>query len=90
MKKENRPGSLLTVLCAEAQATIQRDDSARDQRFGIRRTTAERRKLARELLRSKRRTARCRSKSGKLDGKVVQSAPEFEACRKLARQRMCR
>jgi len=83
--KKNRPGVLLTVLCAETQADkfsemILRETSA----FGIRRTTAERRKLAREFVEVKTPYGKVPIKIGKLDGKVVQSAPEFEACRKLA------
>ena len=48
--KKNRPGVLLTVLCAEAEADkfsemILRETTA----FGVRKTVAERRKLRREF-----------------------------------------
>jgi uncharacterized protein (DUF111 family) len=85
--KKNRPGVLLTVLCAEADADrfsklILRETSA----FGVRRTLAERRKLRREFTTVKTRFGNVTVKLGRLDGKIVQAAPEFESCRKLAAQ----
>ena len=83
--KKNRPGVLLTVLCAVADADqfsemILRETSA----FGVRRSTLERRKLQREFLMVKTRFGEVTVKLGKLNGKVIQSAPEFESCKKLA------
>ena len=86
--KKNRPGVLLTVLCGEAEADkfsemILRETSA----FGVRRTIAERRKLRREFVPVKTKFGSVTVKLGKLNGKVVQAAPEFEACKKLAAQK---
>ncbi len=86
--KKSRPGVLLTVLCAEADADqfselLLRETTA----FGVRRTIAERRKLKREFVTVKTRFGPVTVKLGKLNGKVVQAAPEFESCRKLARQK---
>jgi uncharacterized protein (TIGR00299 family) protein len=83
--KKNRPGVLLTVLCGEAEADrfselMLRETSA----FGIRRYTAERRKLAREFKTVETPHGKVTVKLGKLDGRVVQAAPEYESCRKLA------
>jgi uncharacterized protein (TIGR00299 family) protein len=83
--KKNRPGVLLTVLCAEAEADrfaelILRETSA----FGVRRTIAERRKLRREFTTVKTRFGNVTVKIGQLGGKVVQATPEFESCKKLA------
>jgi hypothetical protein len=83
--KKNRPGVLLTVLCAEPDADkfsemILRETSA----FGVRRTMAERRKLRREFTKIKTPFGDVTVKIGRLDGKVVQAAPEFESCKKLA------
>jgi hypothetical protein len=83
--KKNRPGVLLTVLCAEADADqfsemILRETSA----FGVRRTVAERRKLRREFVPAKTKFGDVTVKIGKLNGKVIQVAPEYESCRKLA------
>jgi uncharacterized protein (TIGR00299 family) protein len=83
--KKNRPGVLLTVLCAETDADkfselILRETSA----FGVRRTMAERRKLRREFTKIKTPFGEVTLKIGRLNGKVVQAAPEFESCKKLA------
>jgi pyridinium-3,5-bisthiocarboxylic acid mononucleotide nickel chelatase len=83
--KKNRPGVLLTVLCAEGDADklselLLRETSA----FGIRRYTAERRKLKREFTTVQTPYGEVSVKVGRLDGRVVQTAPEFESCRRLA------
>jgi len=74
--KKNRPGVLLTVLCAEADADkfselLVRETSA----FGVRRYTAERRKLRREFVTVQTAYGSVTVKVGKLDGKVLQVAP---------------
>ena len=83
--KKNRPGVLLTVLCAEADADefselVLRETTA----FGVRRHLAERRKLRREFTTAKTRFGPVTVKLGKLEGETVQTAPEFESCRKAA------
>jgi hypothetical protein len=83
--KKNRPGVLLTVLCTETDADkftelMLRETSA----FGVRRTFAERRKLKRESVRVRTPFGDVTVKLGRLNGRVVQAAPEFESCRKLA------
>lgn len=85
--KKNRPGVLLTVLCAESDADkfsemMLRETSA----FGVRRHLAERRKLRREFSTVKTSFGEVTVKIGKLDGKTVQASPEFESCRKAAEQ----
>jgi uncharacterized protein (TIGR00299 family) protein len=85
--KKNRPGVLLTMLCAEAEADkfselLMRETST----FGIRRYTAERRKLRREFTTVQTPYGSVTVKLGKLDGRVLQAAPEFESCKKLADQ----
>ena len=83
--KKSRPGVLLTVLCAEAEADrftelMLRETSA----FGVRRHVAERRKLRREFAAVKTPFGKVTVKIGRLDGQVVQAAPEFESCRRRA------
>jgi uncharacterized protein (TIGR00299 family) protein len=83
--KKNRPGVLLTVLCAETDADkfaelILRETTA----FGVRRHLAERRKLRREFAGVKTPSGKITVKIGRLGGKVIQAAPEFESCKKLA------
>lgn len=86
--KKNRPGVLLTVLCAEAEADrfsamMLRETSA----FGVRRSVAERRKLKREFVTVTTIHGAVTVKLGKLDGKIVQLAPEYESCKQLATQK---
>lgn len=85
--KKNRPGVLLSVLCAEADADkftelILRETSA----LGVRRYTSERRKLQREFRNVATPYGEVMLKVGKLDGQVVQIAPEYESCKRLADQ----
>jgi uncharacterized protein (TIGR00299 family) protein len=85
--KKNRPGVLLTVLCAEAEADkfielMLRETSA----FGVRRHDAQRRKLRREFTAVQTPYGEVTVKLGKLDGQVVQAAPEFESCKTLAQK----
>jgi len=83
--KKTRPGILLTVLCDEAAADqfaelILRETSA----FGVRRHAAERRKLQREVIEVATVYGAAKVKLGRLDGQIIQLAPEFESCRGLA------
>jgi uncharacterized protein (TIGR00299 family) protein len=86
--KKNRPGVLLTLVCAPAEADkfsewILRQTSA----FGVRRTVAERRKLRREFRTVATAFGEVAVKIGRLDGRVVQTAPEYESCKKLAEEK---
>ena len=83
--KKNRPGVLLSVLCGAGDADrfselILRETSA----FGVRRSLWERRKLRREIRVAKTSVGEVEVKLGWLDGRLVQVAPEYESCRKVA------
>jgi pyridinium-3,5-bisthiocarboxylic acid mononucleotide nickel chelatase len=83
--KKNRPAVLLTVLCAENDADkfaelILRETTA----FGVRKTIAERRKLRREFTEVATPHGKVTVKIGRLGGKIVQAAPEFESVKKIA------
>ncbi len=85
--KKNRPGVLLTLLCAEADADrfaelLLKETTA----FGVRRHLAERRKLRREFATVKTPFGDVTVKMGRLDGRVVQAAPEYESCKRAAEQ----
>ena len=85
--KKNRPGILLTVLCAETDADkfselILLETTA----FGVRKTIAERRKLRREFVTVKTKFGGVQVKIGRIGAKVVQTAPEFESAKKIAAQ----
>jgi hypothetical protein len=85
--KKNRPGVLLTVLCAAADADKFTELTLREtSAFGVRRTLAERRKLQREFATVKTPWGDVKVKLGKLNDKVIQVSPEFESCKKLAEQ----
>ncbi len=86
--KKNRPGVLLTVLCAEAEADKFSELMLRETTaFGVRKTIAERRKLRREFADVRTAFGKVTVKIGKLGGKVVQAAPEFESAKRLAAQK---
>ena len=83
--KKNRPGVMLTVLCAEADADrfsemILRETTA----LGVRRHAADRRKLRREVVTVETPLGQVRVKLGRLNGELVQAAPEYESCRAVA------
>jgi uncharacterized protein (TIGR00299 family) protein len=83
--KKNRPGVLLTILCGAADADrftelLLTETSA----FGVRRSNADRRKLKREVVSVQTPMGHVTVKLGRLDGRVVQVAPEHESCRALA------
>jgi uncharacterized protein (TIGR00299 family) protein len=85
--KKNRPGVLLTVLCSAADADkfcelMLCETTA----FGVRRTTAERRKLRREVVSVKTKFGEVAVKLGRLNGGVIQASPEFESCRRIAEE----
>ena len=86
--KKDRPGVLLTVLCAEAEADrfaemILRETGA----FGVRHYTVQRRKLQRQFTKVNTPYGEVQVKLGKLDGKVLHVAPEYESCKKLAAEK---
>lgn len=83
--KKNRPGVMLTILCQEKEADrftelLLKETSA----FGVRRTMAERRKLRREIVAVTTPFGAVEIKVGRLDGKPIQKAPEYENCKRLA------
>jgi hypothetical protein len=83
--KKNRPGVLLTVLCVEADADKFAELILRETTtFGVRHHLAERRKLRREFAGVKTPFGKITVKIGRLGGKVIQAAPEFESCKKAA------
>jgi len=83
--KKNRPAIKLTLLCPventdEFASLILNETTA----FGVRFYETIRRKLKREFLVVKTKYGDVRIKEGKLNGKIVQAAPEFEDCKMLA------
>ncbi len=88
--KKNRPGVLLTVLCAAAEADkftelMLRETSA----FGVRRSVAERRKLQREFVTVKTPYGEVTVKLGKLNGKILQATPSTNPAKNLRKAPRC-
>jgi hypothetical protein len=85
--KKSRPGVLLTVLCDQEKLEILAERMLREtSAFGVRYHLVERLKLRREFTKVTTPYGEVTVKRGSLNGEVVQSAPEFESCRELARQ----
>lgn len=85
--KKNRPGVLLTVLCATDAADRFTELMLRETTaFGVRRSLAERRKLRRQSATVSTAFGEVAVKLGKLDGRVLHATPEFESCRRAAKQ----
>ncbi len=83
--KKSRPGVVLTVLCPVTEADrltefILMETTA----FGVRRSVVERRKLRREFESVETSLGQITVKVGRLDGRVLQVAPEYESCRSAA------
>jgi pyridinium-3,5-bisthiocarboxylic acid mononucleotide nickel chelatase len=86
--KKSRPAILLTVLCPETKADALSEMMLRETTaFGVRRTAATRRKLQRQIVPVSTAHGPVQVKLGRLNGKLIQAAPEFESCRALAEQK---
>ncbi len=83
--KKNRPGTLLTVLCAPAHAAkLTQIIFAETTTLGVRQREEQRRCLARRWESVRTPWGEVRIKIGSLNGSVTNFAPEYEDCRKLA------
>lgn len=83
--KKQRPGVLVTVLCRPEEAdTFTEFLLTETSAFGVRQTLAQRRKLRREFAEVKTRFGSVKIKLGRLSGRILQAAPEFESCRSVA------
>lgn len=83
--KKSRPGVLLSVLCEEAALRpLAGLIFAETSTFGLRIERVLRLKLERRFVEVHTRFGPVTVKEGLHLGKVVQAAPEFESCRKLA------
>src|SRR5262245_3954864 len=84
--KKNRPGVLLSVICesekaSDLEAILFRETGT----FGVRRTTATRAKLQREVVEVQTPWGRVKAKRGWREGFEVLT-PEFEDCARVARE----
>lgn len=83
--KKNRPGVLLSALVpddiVDSAASLL---FAETSTFGVRRRPVERYEAERELVEFESSLGRVTVKLKKQDGKIIQVAPEYEDCRRLA------
>ena len=83
--KKNRPGVLLSALVpddiADSAANLL---FAETSTFGVRRRPVERYEAERELVEFESSMGRVTVKLKKQDGKIIQVAPEYEDCRRIA------
>jgi len=86
--KKNRPGLLITVLCESEKVDRIVDLLFRETTtIGVRVHTAQRRTLEREVLPVETPHGQVRVKISRLDGHVLNAAPEFDDCRRIANER---
>ena len=83
--KKNRPGTLLTVLCAPADAgKLTKLIFSETTTLGVRQHEEQRHCLARRWESVRTEWGEVRIKIGSMNGTVTNFAPEYEDCRKLA------
>jgi pyridinium-3,5-bisthiocarboxylic acid mononucleotide nickel chelatase len=83
--KKNRPGMLLTVLCAPEQAAKLMDlIFAETTTLGIRHREENRRVLHRKLVHVSTQWGNVRIKIASRNGTIANYAPEYEDCRRIA------
>ncbi len=86
--KKNRPGQLLTVLCEPAAVDRLTDLIFRETTtIGVRTYTARRRTLERESVPVETPYGVIRMKVSRLNGHVLNAAPEYEDCQRAAAER---
>jgi len=88
LMKKNRPGQLITVLCIpglaeEMIALLFRETTT----LGVRRSNVQGIALHREIIDVETSFGTVRMKVGRLDGRVLNAAPEYEDCRAIAASR---
>ncbi len=87
LMKKNRPGQLVTVLCPRAAVAPMIELLFRETTtIGVRWYEMQRRCLERELVSVETPHGTVRMKVARLDGRVLNVAPEFDDCRRIAEQ----
>ena len=87
MMKKSRLGSKLTVLCKpDSEEEVNRILFTQTSTLGLRRTSVQKSELERSFEQKSTRYGTVNIKIGYLNGKPVKYKPEYEDCRKIARQ----
>jgi len=86
--KKNRPGQLVTVLCKPADLEKFSDLLFRETTtLGVRQSHVKRRALQRESIAVETSLGPIRMKIARLNGAILNAAPEYEDCQKVAAER---
>lgn len=86
--KKNRPGQLLTLLCEPAVTDALVSLLFRETTtLGVRTYEAQRKVLQREIVQVETAHGSVRMKLARLNGSVLNAAPEYEDCRRIASER---
>ncbi|MGA7792132.1 MAG: nickel pincer cofactor biosynthesis protein LarC [Candidatus Acidiferrales bacterium] len=86
--KKNRPGQLVTVLCKPADREKFSDLLFRETTtLGVRQSSVNRRTLLRESIAVETSLGLIRMKIARLNGHILNVAPEYEDCQKIAAER---
>jgi pyridinium-3,5-bisthiocarboxylic acid mononucleotide nickel chelatase len=83
--KKNRPGLLVNVICRrELESALARLLFEQTTTIGVRITEARRKVLGREVVTVETAYGAVKMKVARLDGEIVNAAPEFDDCKRLA------
>jgi len=86
--KKNRPGQLVTVICKPTNADRLKELIFRETTtLGVRQSTVQRRSLQREILAMETPLGSIRMKIARSNGHILNVAPEYEDCQKVASER---
>jgi uncharacterized protein (TIGR00299 family) protein len=86
--KKNRPGQMVTLLCEPAAVDRLTDLIFRETTtIGVRSYSARRRTLQRESISVETPLGRIRMKVSRLNGRILNVAPEYEDCQRVAAER---
>ena len=86
--KKNRPGQLVTVLCQPADREKLSDLLFQETTtLGVRQSNVKRRTLQRESIAVETSLGSIRMKIARLNGHILNVAPEYEDCQKVAAER---
>ena len=86
--KKNRPGLVVTVICSPDRAELLSElIFEQTTTIGLRQYEARRRVLEREFVSVETPYGPVRMKLAKLDGRVLNAAPEYDDCQRLAREK---
>jgi pyridinium-3,5-bisthiocarboxylic acid mononucleotide nickel chelatase len=86
--KKNRPGLLVTLLCETASLNRLIDlVFSETTTIGIRTHEVRRRTLERELIKIETPLGQVRMKVSRLNGRMLNAAPEYEDCRRIAEEK---